>query len=245
MPTVEMKLSGRRVLVVQCEPPDALALGAIVARAGGQVTVARTRRAALVEIANRRDGYHVAIIDDSLPGEGVADIVRELREGEHPCLALGLCSSEREDDRRRAVAAGVVELIPRPIQPDTFVEAVERCAAATTCLRARIGGDDVVVPFRRPSRRPPHGIRTRPTLADPGKCKRGDLDRKSERLAKRRGLSPRELVVLRYIAMGYRYHEIATELALSPRTVKMHAMNLRKKVGVSDRLALVRKIYNG
>jgi DNA-binding NarL/FixJ family response regulator len=243
MPNDKKRLRGRRVLVVQCAPPDALALGATVARAGGHVTVARTRRAALVEIEQRRDGYDAAVVDDSLPGEGVANIVEALRRGEHPCLAVGLCSSEREVDRRRAVAAGVVELIPRPLRADTFLEAVERCAAATTCLRARIGGDDTVVPLRAVPRRPPHGIAKRPSLSDPARCRHEDLERRSSALARRRGLSQRELVVLRFIAMGYRYREIAHELSLSPRTVKMHAMNLRKKTGATDRLQLVRKIY--
>jgi DNA-binding CsgD family transcriptional regulator len=43
--------------------------------------------------------------------------------------------------------------------------------------------------------------------------------------------------------MGYRYDEIAAVMVISPRTVKMHAFNVRKKVGASDRYHLLRKMY--
>ena len=204
------------------------------------MTVARTRRTALVEIEHRRGGYDAAVVDDTLPGEALATIVAMLRRDERPCLAVGLCSSGREEDRRRAVAAGVMELIPMPHRVETVLDAVERCAAATTCLRARIDGNESVSFARLPQRRPPHQ-----GISDRGPCRRGDLERRSESLARCYGLTERELSVLRFIAMGYRYAEVAAELTLAPRTVKMHAMNLRRKIGASDRLGLVRKIYQG
>jgi DNA-binding CsgD family transcriptional regulator len=64
-----------------------------------------------------------------------------------------------------------------------------------------------------------------------------------EQLAERTGLSPRQHTVLRYIALGYRYPEIAVELGIGLRTVKMHAANLRKKLGARSRFALVRHVY--
>lgn len=57
-------------------------------------------------------------------------------------------------------------------------------------------------------------------------------------------LSGRERVVLRYIAMGYRYREIGLAMEISPRTVKMHAFNLRKKVGGRSRWDLMRRVLD-
>jgi len=57
-------------------------------------------------------------------------------------------------------------------------------------------------------------------------------------------LSGRERVVLRYIAMGYRYREIGVSMEISPRTVKMHAFNLRKKVGGRSRWDLMRRVLD-
>jgi two-component system response regulator FixJ len=55
-------------------------------------------------------------------------------------------------------------------------------------------------------------------------------------------LSPRERSVLRFIALGYRYQDIGEALSISPRTVKMHAANVRKKAGVATRWELLRKV---
>jgi DNA-binding CsgD family transcriptional regulator len=63
------------------------------------------------------------------------------------------------------------------------------------------------------------------------------------RLAETTGLSPRQHTVLRFIALGYRYPEIAAELGIGLRTVKMHAQSLRKKLGARSRYAMVRRVY--
>jgi DNA-binding NarL/FixJ family response regulator len=249
-PVVTPRLNGQRVLIVQCQPPLGLALGATVARAGGHVTVARTRGAALVEIERCADGYDAAVVDAGLPGDGVLAVVQALRGGPWPCLAVGLCSS-RTDDRRRAVAAGVIDLIVPPHVADAFVDVVSRCASATAQLRANLEGLDgpldawPQLAVRRPARRrSPHGLGGAPrSLVDPARVRRSDLESRVRAFGAGRGMSPREVSVLRYIAMGYRYEEIAEAMAIKPRTVKMHAGNVRKKAGASDRYQLMRKMY--
>ncbi len=63
--------------------------------------------------------------------------------------------------------------------------------------------------------------------------------------ALRRGLSstrltPRELEVLRLIALGHTSVEIAAKLELSPRTIETHRAHICRKLGVSTRAGLVR-----
>jgi DNA-binding CsgD family transcriptional regulator len=55
-------------------------------------------------------------------------------------------------------------------------------------------------------------------------------------------LSQRERTVLRLIALGYRYREIGSAMSISPRTVKMYATNLRRKVGGDTRWDLMRRV---
>jgi DNA-binding CsgD family transcriptional regulator len=55
-------------------------------------------------------------------------------------------------------------------------------------------------------------------------------------------LSSRERTVLRLIALGYRYREIGCAMSISPRTVKMYASNLRRKVGGETRWDLMRRV---
>jgi len=53
-------------------------------------------------------------------------------------------------------------------------------------------------------------------------------------------LTPREVEVLRLIALGHTSVEIARELHLSPRTVETHRANIHRKLGLSTRAELVR-----
>jgi len=71
-----------------------------------------------------------------------------------------------------------------------------------------------------------------------------NVDTALNSLAEAHHLSERETVILRYIALGYRYREIGVELGISPRTVKMHAANVRRKVGVRSRFELLRKMFH-
>ena len=52
-------------------------------------------------------------------------------------------------------------------------------------------------------------------------------------------LTARELEVLRYLAMGWEMANIATEMGLSPHTVRNHSTNLRRKLGVGSSLEAV------
>jgi two-component system, NarL family, response regulator NreC len=53
-------------------------------------------------------------------------------------------------------------------------------------------------------------------------------------------LSPREVEVLRLIALGHTGVEIARKLHLSPRTVETHRANVHRKLGLATRAELVR-----
>ncbi len=55
----------------------------------------------------------------------------------------------------------------------------------------------------------------------------------------RRGLSARELEVLRLVAEGLTNRDIAARLSLSDRTVQHHLENIFSKLGVSTRAAAV------
>ncbi len=56
-------------------------------------------------------------------------------------------------------------------------------------------------------------------------------------------ISKREREILEHILRGYSNREIQNRLFLSPHTVKNHNYNLYKKLGVSNRVELVRKIF--
>jgi two-component system response regulator NreC len=53
-------------------------------------------------------------------------------------------------------------------------------------------------------------------------------------------LTPREVEVLRLIALGHTSVEIARKLHISPRTVETHRAHVHRKLGLSTRAELVR-----
>ncbi|KZN14830.1 response regulator transcription factor [Marinomonas sp. TW1] len=55
------------------------------------------------------------------------------------------------------------------------------------------------------------------------------------------GLSERELDVVRYVAEGFSNKQVATEMAITERTVKAHLTSVFKKTDTRDRLALALK----
>ena len=52
-------------------------------------------------------------------------------------------------------------------------------------------------------------------------------------------LTPREFQVARLIADGKTYEEIGHELAISPRTVEVHAAGIRRKLGARTNAAAI------
>ena len=53
-------------------------------------------------------------------------------------------------------------------------------------------------------------------------------------------LTPRELVVLRLLARGYSYKEVAAEMFISTKTVETHASSVLRKLQLSNRHQLTR-----
>jgi len=64
-----------------------------------------------------------------------------------------------------------------------------------------------------------------------------------ERFVSEYNISNREREILEHILRGYSNREIQHRLFLSPHTVKNHNYNLYKKLGVRNRVELMRKIF--
>ncbi len=56
-------------------------------------------------------------------------------------------------------------------------------------------------------------------------------------------LTPREQEILNYLAMGYRYKEIANKLFISVETVRTHIRNIYEKLHVNSRTEAILKIF--
>ncbi len=165
----------------------------------------------------------VVLLDVHMPdGGGVAVLqgIDDRRDapgssGNGPvCLALSV--SDAAEDVIAVIRAGARGYVTKTISGSELAEGIRRVSGGDAVFSPRLAGF-VLDSFtgRSPAPEPP---------LDP------ELD----------SLTPRELEVLRLLARGYTYREIAESLFISVKTVETHASNVLRKTQQSNRNALTR-----
>jgi DNA-binding NarL/FixJ family response regulator len=130
---------------------------------------------------------------------------------------LVLSASGEQDDVLRAVKAGAIGYLVKSASREELVAAVGRVASGDTVFTAGLAGL-VLGEYRR--------------LADPREA--------TDRDASVPRLTERETEVLRLVAKGLSYKQIADRLVLSHRTVQNHVQNTLRKLQLHNRVQLVR-----
>jgi DNA-binding NarL/FixJ family response regulator len=166
--------------------------------------------AAIEMILERRPD--VVLLDVHLPGGGGIAILRAVHHRDPKIRFLALSVSDAAEDVIAIVRAGACGYVTKNISGDDLVDAIFRVAAGDVVFSPRLAGFvlDAFAATDDP----------RAELAlDP------ELDQ----------LTPRERQVLRLIARGYSYRDIATELAISVKTVETHVSSVLRKLQLSNR----------
>ncbi|MBD0292165.1 MAG: response regulator transcription factor [Jiangellaceae bacterium] len=157
----------------------------------------------------------VVLLDVHLPGGGGAEVLRQVQAGgsapETRFLALSV--SDAAEDVIGTIRAGARGYVTKSITGDELTAAVRRVADGDAVFSPRLAGF-VLDAFAG----------SEPPSVDE------DLDR----------LSAREREVLRLIARGYAYKEIAKELFISVKTVETHVSAVLRKLQLSNRYQLTR-----
>ena len=157
----------------------------------------------------------VVLLDVHLPGGGGQAVVTALKP--HPEVRfLALSASDAPEDVIAVVRAGARGYVTKTISGAELVDAIRRVAAGDAVFSPRLAGF-VLDAFATTA---PEG---RPSF-DP------ELDQ----------LTPREREVLRLIARGYTYKEIAKVLFISTKTVETHVSSVLRKLQLSTRHQLAR-----
>ena len=155
----------------------------------------------------------VVLLDVHLPGGDGHAVVAAVLEVLPEVRFLALSVSDEPDDVISLVRAGARGYVTKHISADELVDAVLRVADGDAVFSPRLAGF-VLDAFA--------GAVT--STADP------ELDL----------LSPREQEVMRYLARGYAYKEIAAALHISVKTVETHASSVLRKLQLSSRHELAR-----
>jgi DNA-binding NarL/FixJ family response regulator len=160
----------------------------------------------------------VVLLDVHLPGGGGQDVVTAVK-ATHPAVKfLALSASDAPEDVIAVIRAGARGYVTKTISGAELIDAVRRVAAGDAVFSPRLAGF-VLDAF---AAGPVPGV-DRPSF-DP------ELDQ----------LTSREREVLRLIARGYTYREIARELFISVKTVESHVSSVLRKLQLSTRHQLSR-----
>jgi DNA-binding NarL/FixJ family response regulator len=159
----------------------------------------------------------VVLLDVHLPGGGGQAVIESVKASNPEVKFLALSASDAPEDVIAVIRAGARGYVTKTISTAELADAVLRVAAGDAVFSHRLAGF-VLDAF---ASGPPADVR--PSI-DP------ELEQ----------LTSREREVLRLIAQGYTYKEIARELFISVKTVESHVSSVLRKLQLSTRHQLTR-----
>jgi DNA-binding NarL/FixJ family response regulator len=172
--------------------------------------------AAAIELIGERHP-DVVLLDVHLPGGGGQAVLAGVLAHHPDVRFLALSVSDAPEDVIAVIRAGARGYVTKTISGPELLRAVHTVRAGDAVFSPRLAGF-VLDAFA-------DGSGTTPTTGlDP------ELDQ----------LSPREREVLRLIARGYTYKEVARDLSISTKTVESHVSSVLRKLQLSTRHELTR-----
>ena len=159
----------------------------------------------------------VVLIDVHMPGGGGLTVIEQVVETHPDMRFLALSVSDAAEDVIAMIRAGARGYVTKSISPDELFDAITRVHAGDAVFSPRLAGF-VLDAFADTITAP----------IDP------ELDQ----------LTPREKEVLRQIARGYAYKQVAHRLDISIKTVETHVSSVLRKLQLSNRHELARWASN-
>ena len=155
----------------------------------------------------------VVLLDVHMPDGGGMEVIARVAPVLPGVRFLALSVSDAASDVIGVIRAGARGYVTKTISGDELVEAIGRVAEGDAVFSPRLAGF-VLDAFAQ----------------EPVGSGSGELDQ----------LTPREREVLRHIARGYMYKEIALRLGISVKTVEAHVSAVLRKLQLSSRHELSR-----
>ena len=156
----------------------------------------------------------VVLLDVHLPGGGGTEVLRQIAP-RHPEIAfLALSVSDAAEDVVAVIRGGARGYVTKSITGDELVAALIRVSDGDAVFSPRLAGF-VLDAFA-------------------GQIEVASVDEDLDRLTER------EREVMRLIARGYAYKEVAAQLFISIKTVETHVSSVLRKLQLSSRHELTR-----
>ncbi|HEX7459267.1 MAG TPA: response regulator transcription factor [Acidimicrobiales bacterium] len=170
---------------------------------------------AAIELINERVP-DVVLLDVHLPGGGGQAVLRGVLPHHPEVQFLALSVSDAPEDVIAVIRAGARGYITKTISGDELLQAVHRVGAGDAVFSPRLAGFVL------------------DAFAGSGGTGAATIDPELDQLA------PREREVLRLIARGYTYKEVARDLTISAKTVESHVSSVLRKLQLSTRHELTK-----
>jgi DNA-binding NarL/FixJ family response regulator len=155
----------------------------------------------------------VVLVDVHMPGGGGVAVVSNTSETNPDVRFLALSVSDAPEDVIAMIRAGCRGYVTKSISPEELAEAIRRVDSGDAVFSPSLAGF-VLEAFSKAV----------PVEDDP------ELDQ----------LTPREKEVLRQIARGYQYKQVARRLDISTKTIETHVSSVLRKLQLSNRHELAR-----
>ena len=161
-----------------------------------------------------RTAPDVVLLDVHLPGGGGAEVIKQVLPINPQVKFLALSVSDAAQDVIGVIRAGARGYVTKSISSEELLEGMTRVAAGDAVFSPRLAGF-VLDAFS-------------------GAVDLSSIDEELDRL------SAREREVLKLIARGYSYKEVARELFISIKTVETHVSSVLRKLQLSNRHQLTK-----
>ncbi|MEU8514255.1 response regulator transcription factor [Kitasatospora sp. NPDC048722] len=204
-----------RVMVVDDHPMWRDAVSRDLAEAGLDVVATAGEGEEAVRRA-RACTPQVVVLDLNLPGLPGAEVCRQVVAHDPSVRVLVLSASGEHQDVLEAVKSGATGYLVKSAGREELLDAVRRTAVGDAVFTPGLAGL-VLGEFRR-------------LAAEPSPASAPAVPQ----------LTARETEVLRLVAKGLSYRQIAERLVLSHRTVQNHVQNTLGKLQLHNRVELVR-----
>ena len=161
-----------------------------------------------------REKPDVVLLDVHMPGGGGVEVIRQVAASRPAQRFLALSVSDAAEDVIAVIRAGARGYVTKSISGEDLAAAIGRVRDGDAVFSPRLAGF-VLDAFQ-------------------GEIPEAEIDPELDQL------TLREREVLRLIARGYLYKEIALRLDISPKTVEAHVSAVLRKLQLSNRHELSR-----
>lgn len=154
--------------------------------------------------------FDLILLDMSMPGISGIDLIARIRLQGNTTPILVLSMRNEIEMVRRTLGVGANGYLTKANEPEVLLAAIRKTVAGKRFIDPLLV-DDMVFSLVEPDQRPPH-----------------------------EQLSDREFHIFRLLALGKTVNDIASELAISNKTVSTHKARLMQKMNLASNADLVR-----